>query len=103
MSAALTACFQGSDLKLEIHTARLDASTAREMREELAMIWRPNVGEVTVDLSQVEFVDSSGMGSLLSIHRRLPEKHSPVKLINVRPAVQSVLELVRLHRVFDLA
>ena len=103
MSSALTATFQGTDLKLEVHSARLDASTARELREELAMIWRPNVGDVTVDLSRVEFIDSSGMGSLLSIHRRLPEKHSPVRLVNVRPAVQSVLELVRLHRVFDLA
>jgi anti-sigma B factor antagonist len=103
MSSTLTAHFQGPDLNLEIHSVRLDASTARELREELAMIWRPNVGAVTVDLSQVEFVDSSGMGSLLSIHRRLPEKHAPVRLVNVRPAVQTVLELVRLHRVFDLA
>jgi anti-sigma B factor antagonist len=102
MSTTLKAHFQGSDLKLEISTSRLDASTARELREELAMIWRPHPGEVTVDLSQVEFIDSSGMGSLLSIHRRLPEKHTPVRLVNVRPAVQSVLELVRLHRVFDL-
>ena len=67
------------------------------------MIWRPDIGDVTVDLSQVDFIDSSGMGSLLSIHRRLPETHAPVRLINVRPGVQSVLELVRLHRVFDLA
>ena len=103
MSSTLTAHFQGPDLNLEIHSARLDASTARELREELAMIWRPNVGGVTVDLSHVEFIDSSGMGSLLSIHRRLPEKHAPIRLVNVRPAVQSVLELVRLHRVFDLA
>ena len=103
MSTTLTAQFQGSDLKLEVQSARLDASTARELREELAMIWRPDVGDVAVDLSRVEFIDSSGMGSLLSIHRRLPEKHAPVRLVNVRPAVQSVLELVRLHRVFDLA
>ncbi len=103
MSSTLTAHFQGHDLKLEVRSARLDASTARELREELAMIWRPDVGDVTVDLSHVEFVDSSGMGALLSIHRRLPEKHSPVRLVHVRPAVQSVLELVRLHRVFDLA
>ena len=102
MSSTLTAHFQGPDLKLEVSAARLDASTARELREELAMIWRPDVGDVIVDLSRVEFIDSSGMGALLSIHRRLPEKHAPVRLINVRPAVQSVLELVRLHRVFDL-
>ena len=102
MSSKLTAHFQGSDLRLEVLTSRLDASSARELREELAMIWRPDLGEVVVDLAQVDFIDSSGMGSLLSIHRRLPEKHSPVRLVNVRPAVQSVLELVRLHRVFDL-
>jgi len=103
MSSALIAHFEGPHLNLEVHSARLDASTARDLREELAMIWRPQVGDVTVDLSRVEFIDSSGMGSLLSIHRRLPERHAPVRLVNVRPAVQSVLELVRLHRVFDLA
>ncbi len=103
MGSTLTAQFQGRDLRLSVHAARLDATTAREVREELAMIWRADVGDVTVDLSEVEFIDSSGMGSLLSMHRRLPEKHGPVRLVNVRPAVQSVLELVRLHRVFDLA
>jgi anti-anti-sigma factor len=103
MNSAVTANFQGADLKLELHATRLDAASARGIREELTSIWRPDVGDVTIDLSHVEFIDSSGMGALLSIHRRLPEKHSSVRLVNVRPAVQSVLELVRLHRVFDLS
>ncbi len=41
MSSALTANFQGSDLKLEVRSARLDALTARDLREELAMICGP--------------------------------------------------------------
>ena len=50
----------------------------------------------------VDFLDSSGIGALLSVYKRLTKPQSTMRLIHVKPAVQSVLELMRMHRVFEI-
>jgi anti-sigma B factor antagonist len=53
-------------------------------------------------LSQVTFLDSSGIGALLSLYKLLPTSNPSFKLRCVQPAVQAMIELLRLHRIFDL-
>jgi anti-sigma B factor antagonist len=89
-------------LNIVAKVRRLDAATAREVKDEVEKAWRGGIQSVSIDLQSVEFIDSSGVGALLSIYKRLPVGTGSVKLINVHPAVQSVIELLRLHRVFEL-
>ena len=51
---------------------------------------------------RVEFLDSSGIGALLSVYKRLEPRRGERQLLNVKPAVQSVFELMRMHRIFDI-
>lgn len=89
-------------LLLIIHVSRLDASQSKILKEEVDKIWTPSVEIVTIDLRDVIFVDSSGVGAMLGIYKRLPEGKGSVRLVNVQPAVQTVIELLRLHRVFEM-
>jgi anti-sigma B factor antagonist len=92
----------GDQLDILAHVRRLDAATAREVKEEVEKAWGAGIQTVGIDLQGVEFIDSSGVGALLSIYKRLPAGTGSVKLRHVQPAVQSVIELLRLHRVFEL-
>ena len=58
---------------------------------------------VVFDLSNVEFVDSSGLGSILSCLRLLNASGGDLKLCHMRKPVRVLFELVRMHRVFDIA
>jgi len=91
-----------STLSITIHASRLDAATASPFKSECEALWQPSITGVTADLSSVEFIDSSGVGALLNLYRRLPPANPSVKLHNVRPGVQAVIELLRLHRIFEL-
>ncbi|MEI6350939.1 MAG: STAS domain-containing protein [Verrucomicrobiota bacterium] len=93
---------EGSDLSLRVNPSRLDALTAAEFKKDCAEIWQQGIASVRVDLSEVQFIDSSGVGALLSIYKRLPAPNPTVKLECVQPAVQAVIELLRLHRIFEI-
>ena len=54
---------------------------------------------VSIDLSAVEMIDSSAIGALLSVQKRLGDPNERVTIRGARPAVLTVIELLRLHRV----
>ena len=54
----------GTTLKIILKVPRLDASTAREFKRECQKIWTSKITDIWADLSQVSFLDSSGIGAL---------------------------------------
>ncbi len=84
-----------------------DASNCETFRREFEQNCPDPLEAVTIDLERVEMIDSSAIGALLSIHKRingdtLNQTVCPVAIRNASPAVLSVIELLRLHRVFKL-
>ena len=93
----------GDVLHISMNVPRLDAITAAAIRSEMNLELDPAVRRAEVEIGNVRFIDSSGIGVLLGIYRKLPGDDAEVTLRNVQPGVQSVLELLRLHRVFKVA
>ncbi|MGF1511596.1 MAG: STAS domain-containing protein [Myxococcota bacterium] len=89
-------------LTIRVRDSKFDITSAADFRQQVKAHWKPSVDEVVMDFSQVEFVDSSGVGALVSVHKRVAEKGNAVILLNPCPAVVSVIELLRLHRVFTI-
>jgi len=92
----------GTTLKILVKVPRLDASTVRDFKRECQKIWISKINDVWVDLGKVTFLDSSGVGALLSLYKLLPASNPSFKLRRVQPAVQAMIELLRLHRIFDV-
>ena len=55
-----------------------------------------------VDLSQTRLLDSSGLGALISLHKTMLSRKGHVRVLNPSPTVQQILELTRLHLVFEI-
>lgn len=89
-------------LCLTVHVPRLDSASSRDFKKACDELWRPDVESLAIDLRGVEFLDSSGVGALLSVYKKLPPDKPSVKLLHVQPAVQTVIELLRLHRIFTI-
>jgi len=81
---------------------RLDAATIGELKDCV----RQNVNEKTVnfviDLAEVDFVDSSGLGGLVASLRTVNKEGGEMKISTLRPDVRSIFELTRLHRLFEI-
>ena len=82
---------------------RLDAEVAGDFRAALLELVEGGKGNLVVNLNGVDFIDSSGLGALVSALKRLKQsgQQGDIRLAHVKPPVQSVLEIIRLHRVFS--
>ena len=81
----------------------LVAANAAQVRDEIRAAIRPEHTLLEIDLSQVGFLDSSGLGVLISLHKTLRAQKGTVRLLQPAPPVRQILELTRLHRVFEIA
>jgi anti-sigma B factor antagonist len=81
---------------------RLDAHNSEELKAELNRIFGEGSRDVVIDLKQVRFIDSSGLGVLVSGFKNASTRQGNLKLSALQTQVKSMFELTRLHRVFDI-
>jgi anti-sigma B factor antagonist len=86
---------------VEIPVDELDASNTGELKHDIAPVLEANT-KLVIDLSRLRFVDSSGLGAILSCLRQLTAKGGDLKLSGMQKQVRAVFELVRMHRIFDI-
>lgn len=79
----------------------LDAGNIKEFREQITP-WLNSSQIVYLDMSQLNFVDSSGLGALLSCLRSMNNKNGQLRLFGVNKPVLALFELVRMHRIFSI-
>lgn len=80
----------------------LDALSAGELRPLLDQVVAEGRLHVTVDLSQLRLVDSSGVGALVSLYKRVRANGGQVVFINVGSQPLVIFKLLRLDVVFEL-
>jgi anti-sigma B factor antagonist len=54
-------------------------------------------------MSNTTFLDSSGLGALLSFHKLMTARGGKMRVINPRPAVVQIIELTRVHRIIEIS
>lgn len=81
---------------------RLDIEVAADFRAMLLSLIEQGHRRLVVDLSDVTFIDSSGLGALVSALKTLKRSDDggDVRLARVQAPVVSLLEIIRLNRVF---
>jgi anti-sigma B factor antagonist len=87
---------------LRVLEERVDAHNSGELKSVLLELLEKNVTSLAVDLSQVRFIDSSGLGALLAGYKNANLRQARLLLVGVQPRVQSMFELTRLHHVFEM-
>ncbi len=79
----------------------LDGANAKTFKEAIARLV-PEHPRMVLDLARVTFVDSAGLGAILSGLRQLNAGGGDLKLCGVTPAVRSLLEMVRMHKIVEI-
>jgi len=87
---------------LKINERKLDASISPELKGEFLVICKPQMKELVIDLSEVEFCDSTGLSALLIAERKMRENGGIVKLAGVQKKVLSLIKISHLDRTFQI-
>ena len=81
------------------HSKKIDASVALDFKTQLLELVETGKNRMILNLKEVDFIDSSGLGALVSVLKKLPPGGG-IKLVAVKESVRSILELTQLDRVF---
>lgn len=84
-----------------IKVLRLDASVAGELKRELIDRLQRDDAQLLINLREVEFMDSTGLGALISVLKHAPRR-TDIGLCEVRPPVLQLLKLTRMDRVMTI-
>lgn len=80
----------------------IDSSNAWDVKPALMQALYDSGPHLTVDLSGVSFIDSTGLGMLVTVLREARDMGGSVVLVNVRPEVERVLSVTGLDHLFGL-
>ena len=77
-----------------------EGSTA--LRETIKQLIDQGQKRVLLNMSKVQFIDSSGIGELVSAFTSAREQGGELKLLNLSKKVHSLIQITKLHAVFDI-
>jgi len=72
------------------------------LREIVRDLADKNNKRIVLNLSEVSYIDSSGMGELVKTHTTIRNKGGELKLANLNKRVHDLLQMTRLSSVFDI-
>ena len=84
------------------HRVNLEGETSLLFKEKLKALIGEGHLHVIMDLSNVGFVDSQGLGALISCLKILRQSNGSLTVTNLSESVEAVLRITRLIRVFDV-
>jgi len=93
---------KGAAIVLEVQEERLDAHNSGDLKNQMLKLFEEGKTNLVVDLQTVRFVDSSGLGALVSGFKNASSRNGNLKLAGLQLQVKSMFELTRLHRVFEI-
>ena len=91
---------QGKATVLKLKDRKLDATVSPELKGEFLILCTPETKELVIDLTDVEFCDSSGLSALLIAERKMREAGGTVKLAGVQKKVLTLIKISHLDRAF---
>jgi len=101
----MAATFQTRDrVGVVVVTGALTSVSVDSFREQFVGWWQsmPEIRYVVVDLSDVDFLDSSGLGLLIALLKRVLERGGDMKIAGLQKKVRMVFEITRAFKVFDI-
>ena len=81
---------------------KLNATLAQKFKIEVTkLIDQPGL-KLVLNLGDIDYIDSSGFGALLSVLRAAKNNGAQLKLCNIAPEVMELVRLLQLQTVFDI-
>ncbi len=97
----VTAEQKGDAFVVTVNAARIDAAAAIQFKDRLREVMPAGVERVILDLGAVDFIDSSGLGAVVSVRKQMAAAQR-MELAALQPNVDRVFRLTRMDTVFTI-
>lgn len=77
-------------------TGDMDMYNANDVKNVINTMIKKNIQYYIINLENVAYMDSSGIGALIYIHSELKKRNMVLRIVNVKGSVKKVIELTKL-------
>lgn len=98
---SLTSTQSGDAKVITVNADRIDAAMAIQFKEDMRAETEGGPDRIILDLSAVNFIDSSGLGAIVASMKQLGANRK-LDLAGLTPVVDKVFRLTRMDTVFNL-
>jgi anti-sigma B factor antagonist len=81
---------------------RLTAGESTALREKITALVASAQKNVVLDLSDLDYIDSTGLGSMVICYTTLKKQGGGIKLVNLNKRNIELLLLTKLHTIFEV-
>ena len=86
---------------ITVNEARIDAAVAIQFKDGIRELFHDGPDRIVVDLQQVGFIDSSGLGAIVAAMKQQGEDRK-LELASLTPAVEKVFRMTRMDTIFKI-
>jgi anti-sigma B factor antagonist len=81
----------------------MDLYNSFKLKDVLGKMIQKNIRHFIINLDQVEYLDSSGIGALIYAHSEIKKRKMLLRIVNIKGSVKKVIELTKLIGYFQIA
>ena len=80
----------------------LDISSSTNLKENLSNITEDDVKDLIINMQNLDYIDSTGLGILVGVLKRLKQKQKDIYILNTKPNVKKIFTITGLDKIFKL-
>lgn len=81
---------------------RLDLASGAALKEEVKKLFEKEINQVHLNMAKVDFINSSGLGALVSIMKEVRVQKGRLTLSNLATYVQEIFDITQLSHIFEI-
>lgn len=94
-------------IKIEQNTiyisGKLNQESAEEIKSDIFENLDSNIKEITIDFENVDYINSAGIGGIISIYKALIENNRDLFLVKLKPHIYSVFKIAGLTKILNIS
>lgn len=80
----------------------VDIYTSPELKSQIFALIEERSADIIIDGESLEYIDSTGLGALMSIYKKMQENSLNLKIINLKPNIYKLFDITGLNKVFNI-
>ena len=101
MSLEIESKIQDSIIEIK-PIGEVDIYTSPELKNQVFSLIEERNTSIIIDGESLEYIDSTGLGVLMSIYKKMQENSLNLEIINLKPNIYKLFDITGLNKVFNI-
>jgi anti-anti-sigma factor len=90
------------DHKIIMLKGEMDYCSSRELKDAIYKLIHDKTKSIVLDLKDVTFIDSAGMGLLINVNKKLNNYNGKIGLLNLSEDILNLIKLATLDKIIQI-